>query len=133
MSPYSCGSCGEPEQKCSCLFDDGDGGDWVDCWSCGGSGFTDHDCGEDTCMCLDPEDDTECEMCRGDGGWRKRLPDNEGGAMADEIDTADHVHHAPSGEDWVVAYVRGDTGWLEGDPVRGISDEPCGCDENWEE
>lgn len=53
--------------------------------------------------------------------------------MADEIDTADHVHHAPSGEDWVVAYVRGDTGWLEGDPVRGISDEPCGCDENWEE
>lgn len=25
-----------------------------------------------------------------------------------EIDTADHVHHAPSGEDWVVAYVRGD-------------------------
>lgn len=57
----------------------------------------------------------------------------KGVAMADEIDTADHVHHAPSGEDWVVAYVRGDTGWLEGDPVRGISDEPCGCDENWEE
>lgn len=27
----------------------------------------------------------------------------------------------------------GDTGWLDGDPVRGISDEPCGCDENWEE
>jgi hypothetical protein len=79
MSPYSCGSCGEPEQKCSCLFDDGDGGDWVDCWSCGGSGFTDHDCGDDTCMCLDPEDYTECEVCRGDGGWRKRLPDNEGG------------------------------------------------------
>lgn len=27
----------------------------------------------------------------------------------------------------------GDTGWLEGDPVRGISGEPCGCDEKWEE
>lgn len=27
----------------------------------------------------------------------------------------------------------GDTGWLDGDPVRGTSDEPCGCDENWEE
>jgi hypothetical protein len=26
-----------------------------------------------------------------------------------------------------------DTGWLDGDPLRGISDEPCGCDENWEE
>lgn len=39
--------------------------------------------------------------------------------MADEIDTADHVHHAPSGEDWVVAYVRGDRlawcGWPQGE------------------
>ena len=36
-----------------------------------------------------------------------------------EIDTADHVHHAPSGEDWVVAYVRGDRlawcGWPQGE------------------
>jgi hypothetical protein len=24
------------------------------------------------------------------------------------IDTGDHVHHNPSGEDWVVAYVRGE-------------------------
>ena len=33
------------------------------------------------------------------------------------IDTADIVHHGPSGEDWIVAYVSGDTlcpcGWLE--------------------
>jgi hypothetical protein len=28
--------------------------------------------------------------------------------VVEAIDTADHVHHAPSGEDWVVAYVRGD-------------------------
>ena len=27
----------------------------------------------------------------------------------------------------------GDTGWLPGDPILGISEEPCGCDENWEE
>jgi len=27
-----------------------------------------------------------------------------------QIDTADHVHHAPSGETWVVAYVSG--AWL---------------------
>lgn len=36
-----------------------------------------------------------------------------------DIDTADHVHHAPSGEDWVVAYVRGDRlawcGWPQGE------------------
>ena len=36
-----------------------------------------------------------------------------------EIDTADYVHHKPSGEDWVVAYVRGDRlawcGWPQGE------------------
>lgn len=36
----------------------------------------------------------------------------------DAIDTGDHVHHKPSGEDWVVAFVRGDrlawAGWPEG-------------------
>ena len=35
-----------------------------------------------------------------------------------DIDTGDHVHHEPSGEDWVVAYVRGDRlawcGWPGG-------------------
>lgn len=35
------------------------------------------------------------------------------------IDTADHVLHAPSGESWVVAYVRGDRlawcGWPQGE------------------
>ena len=36
-----------------------------------------------------------------------------------DIDTGDHVRHAPSGEDWVVAYVRGDRlawcGWPQGE------------------
>ena len=36
-----------------------------------------------------------------------------------EIDTGDSVHHTPTGEDWVVAYVRGDRlawcGWPEGE------------------
>ena len=36
-----------------------------------------------------------------------------------DIDTADHVYHAPSGECWVVAYVRGDKlawcGWPQGE------------------
>lgn len=35
------------------------------------------------------------------------------------IDTADHVRHKPSGETWVVAYVRGDRlawcGWPQGE------------------
>lgn len=38
-------------------------------------------------------------------------------AAATQIETADHVHHAPSGEVWVVAYVKGDRlcacGWPE--------------------
>lgn len=37
---------------------------------------------------------------------------------ADAIDTGDHVHHTPSGEDWLVAYVKGDRlawcGWPDG-------------------
>ena len=36
-----------------------------------------------------------------------------------DIDTADHVLHGPSGENWVVAYVEGDRlawcGWPEGE------------------
>lgn len=41
----------------------------VDCWSCGGEGFSDHDCGEDCCACLMPEDNVECDVCDGTGGW----------------------------------------------------------------
>ena len=25
----------------------------------------------------------------------------------------------------------GGSGWIAGDPVAGIADEPCGCDEDW--
>lgn len=42
---------------------------WRDCWQCGGEGFVDHDCGEDTCCCLYPEDNVECDTCEGNGGW----------------------------------------------------------------
>ena len=43
--------------------------DSVDCWDCGGEGVTDHDCGDDTCCCLYPEDNVECDTCRGPGHW----------------------------------------------------------------
>jgi hypothetical protein len=42
---------------------------WVECEDCGGSGYTHHDCGEDTCCCLNPEDNVECDTCDGEGGW----------------------------------------------------------------
>lgn len=42
---------------------------WADCYNCGGEGFSDHDCGEDCCCCLNPEDNVECDICDGNGGW----------------------------------------------------------------
>lgn len=46
-----------------------DGRVWVGCWSCGGEGTAGHDCGEDCCACLWPEDNVTCDICRGKGGW----------------------------------------------------------------
>lgn len=48
--------------------------EWVDCWDCGGHnadrpGYTHHDCGEDCCACLDPEDNVRCSTCLGKAGW----------------------------------------------------------------
>ncbi len=39
----------------------------VICWKCGGSGLTHHDCGEDTCCCVDPQDNVDCDICDGEG------------------------------------------------------------------
>lgn len=43
---------------------------WVHCWQCGGEGLSHHDCGEDTCCCVLPEDNVSCDICRGKGGWK---------------------------------------------------------------
>ena len=54
--------------------------------------------------------------------------------MGTQIDTGDHVHHGPTGEDWVVAYVQGDRiawcGWPCGESrledcrlIRAASEE----------
>ena len=32
-------------------------------------GFVGHDCGEDTCCCLDPEDNVRCDICGGKGNY----------------------------------------------------------------
>lgn len=42
-----------------------------ECWSCGGSGESEHDCFDDTCCCLNPEPDT-CEVCKGEGYLKVR-------------------------------------------------------------
>lgn len=43
--------------------------EWIECWNCGGEGYSHHDCGEDTCFCLMPEDNVICDICNGVGGW----------------------------------------------------------------
>lgn len=40
------------------------------CWNCGGEGTDGHDCGEDACCCVYPEENVPCEHCGGTGGWR---------------------------------------------------------------
>jgi hypothetical protein len=41
---------------------------WANCGNCF-EGFTSHDCGEDCCCCLDPEDNVVCDICLGEGGF----------------------------------------------------------------
>ncbi|MBI4714424.1 MAG: hypothetical protein HY760_00495 [Nitrospirae bacterium] len=49
--------------RCGCCSDV-----YEDCWKCGGEGLCGHDCGEDTCCCLDPdEDNVTCDACFGGG------------------------------------------------------------------
>ena len=41
--------------------------EWADC-DCE-EGYSHHDCGDDTCCCLNPEPNVVCNICLGDGGW----------------------------------------------------------------
>lgn len=43
--------------------------EWIECDNCCGTGFTHHDCGDDVCCCLEPEDNQCCDVCMGLGGW----------------------------------------------------------------
>jgi len=45
--------------------------DWEECSNCGGEGIAGHDCGEDTCCCLRPEENMTCYICEGKGGWNR--------------------------------------------------------------
>lgn len=58
---------GYEELDCQCARC-GSGATWADCESCGGGGYAGHDCGEDSCCCLHPEDNVKCDFCRGHGG-----------------------------------------------------------------
>ena len=53
--PPTCVKCGQRKNRTSCHV-------------CDGAGVFGHDCGEEVCCCLDPEDNDPCEECRG-RGW----------------------------------------------------------------
>ncbi len=42
---------------------------WECCYQCDGSSVYGHDCGEDCCACLEPEENEPCDECSGIGGW----------------------------------------------------------------
>lgn len=50
----------------------GDAG-WLSCANCGGERYSHHECGEDCCCCVNPEDNVLCDWCDGAGGsWHCR-------------------------------------------------------------
>lgn len=72
-----------------------------DCWNCGGTGYSHHDCGDDCCCCADPEDNVVCDVCDGAGGWRDEdegTPSEsecEKGGCEDANTACDNcIHHA---------------------------------------
>ena len=42
--------------------------EWTDCASCD-DGYYGHECGEDICVCLKPEENVVCTDCNGNGGF----------------------------------------------------------------
>ena len=44
--------------------------EWMDCYGRCVDGYSGHDCGEDACGCLNPEDNVVCDVCDGNGGWK---------------------------------------------------------------
>ncbi len=48
---------------------------WEDCYNCD-EGYSDHDCGEDSCNCVNPEPNVVCDICEGNLGWSRCLNKN---------------------------------------------------------
>lgn len=55
------------EWDCQCARC-GSSADWRECEECDEDGMSGHDCGEDCCMCLHPDENVLCEFCGGHGG-----------------------------------------------------------------
>lgn len=60
---------GQPprSERCDHCGRCGGGLEWADCPNCE-DGYSHHDCGEDSCACLDKSENVPCDWCRGKGG-----------------------------------------------------------------
>lgn len=64
---------------------------WWECETCGGEGYDGHDCGEDSCVCIYPEENIPCGVCAGRGGYWTC-------ATCNERDRDDALASPPPGE-----------------------------------
>lgn len=55
------------ETECQCARCGSSAG-FEQCENCGGEGVSGHECGEDSCCCWHPEDNRQCDYCKGTGG-----------------------------------------------------------------
>jgi hypothetical protein len=72
VSEYDIGDAEDPGcERC------GSSTEVVECGDCGGEGVSHHDCGEDTCCCIDKSPNIECTTCDGAGFWTRCLASKE--------------------------------------------------------
>ena len=62
-------------------------------------GYSDHECGEDTCCCLRPELNVPCEICEGKGGWWRCMQSGDW-CEAHPLPGRDHIRRGEV--EWVV-------------------------------
>ena len=80
-----CARCGS-----SLMFDE--------CESCGGEGTAGHDCGEDCCACLHPEENIDCDYCNGEGHYPHCLSASSGWCRANPKPGRENIE--PSTPEW---------------------------------
>ena len=58
---------------------------WIRCYNCE-DGYSHHECGEDTCVCLNPQPNVICDICGGKGGWKSPEPPRDSDIQYHEIE-----------------------------------------------
>ena len=67
----------------------------VTCYNCEDGITEDHDCGEDTCCCLNPYPNVRCDVCDGKGYWLLQSTDENFKKLAESDLEYDEVEARP--------------------------------------